>query len=84
MSKSLILAAALLTTSVGGAFAQQPSTPTVWGAPYHGPTNLFGSAGSDNQLSSVAGLAGRGDAQLMSLDTNEAQPSHKHSKQPRR
>jgi len=82
MSRSLIFAAVLFAASMGGAFAQQVSTPTIWGAPYHGPASRsdFG-AEPDRGAERLIGTANRGEGRMMSLDLTEtikAQRTLKH------
>lgn len=78
MSRQLVLAAALLTLGIGGASAQQVSTPTIWGAPYHGPIsqpelNEGLDGGAVRQIENI----NRGNGKLMALDTNDAPTGHK-------
>ena len=72
MSRVLIIATALFATSIGGAFAQQVSTPTIWGTPYHGPTyqSALGTE-QDRGASRLTGTTIRGDGKLMSLNASE-------------
>lgn len=77
MKHSLVLAAALLMAGAGAAFAQQPSEPTVWGAPYHGPTLQGGMTASSDEIA----IGIRGNARMMSLDATNGQMQRKRHRQ---